>query len=154
MNMPKISRNRVLIMVIINVFLNLILIPKDIKIISMSLGGLGATGAAIATVISYAVGLIYTRFKAWKITNIKGNPAILLHAFAAIIMGVTLYHLSNTFLITRWYHLMSLSFFGLGIYFAVLYLLKEFTKDDFYFFIDTLNIKKMVKYIISEIKGK
>ena len=51
MNMPNIVRNRYIIMVVINVCLNLILIPVDIRSIGLTLAGLGATGAAIAAVV-------------------------------------------------------------------------------------------------------
>jgi len=154
MNMPHIIRNRVIIMVIINVILNLALIPKDIKSIGINLAGLGAMGAAIATVASYFVGLIYTRVMVWRLTRVTGNIRILLHALAAGIMGIILYQISNMFFIARWYHLLGVALLGLGVYLSVLYLFKEFTKDDFNFLIDTLNVKKMFGYIKEEIRGK
>lgn len=45
--------------------------------------------------------------------------------------------------------------FGLGtfgLYFVSLYMLREFTRNDINFFLDTLNNKKMRGYILSEIK--
>jgi hypothetical protein len=42
----------------------------------------------------------------------------------------------------------------LGIYLGILYLLREFKKEDFHFFVDTLNIKKMISYIKEEFKMK
>ena len=152
MNMPKILRNRVVLMVVINVILNLALIPKDIKSIGINLAGLGATGAAIATVVSYVIGLVYSRLMAWKLTGITGNARVLIHAMAATLTGIMLHFLNNIFFIARWYHLLGFTLMGLGIYLAILYIFKEFTKEDFYFFIDTLNIKKMWKYIVKEIK--
>jgi len=154
MNMPHITRNRVIIMVVINVILNLALIPQDIKSIGINLAGLGAMGAAIATVVSYFVGLIYARVMVWKLTRVTGNIRILLHALAAGIMGFVLYQISNMFFIVRWHHLLGVALLGMGVYLSVLYLFKEFTKDDFSFFIDTLNVKKMFRYIKDEIKGK
>jgi len=158
MNKPKLARNRILIMVFLNVILNLILIPKDIQMFGIKLAGMGATGAAIATVISYAVGLIYSRIIAWKITKIKGNTKILLHAIAAFIMSITiyimLYKLDIIYLIIRWYHLLLFALLGLGIYISILFLMKEFTKKDFDFFLDTLNIKKMLIYIKDEMRRK
>jgi len=157
-NRPKLTRNRVLIMVITNVFLNLILIPKDIQSLGLTMMGLGTKGAAIATVISFGIGLFYSRYSSWKITGAKGNWRVLLHALAASIMVlflyILLYHFGYVSYITRWYHLLGTSFLGLGIYIIVLYLLKEFTGDDFKFFLDTLNIKKMLVYIWDEVKRK
>ena len=43
---------------------------------------------------------------------------------------------------------------GISIYFAILYMFKEFRREDFNFFMDTLNVKKMLVYIKEEIKGK
>ena len=158
MNRPKIARNRVLIIVCFNVVLNIVLIPKDIQMFNLNLAGLGAKGAALATVVSYAVGLIYSRVMAWRLTKVKGNPRIILHAIAAIIMAVILYRMLYNFnviaFITRWYYLLGFSLFGLFIYIVILSLMKEFTKQDFQFFMDTLNIKKMVGYIHKEIREK
>ena len=87
MNMPKLVRNRIILMMIINVVLNLVLVPKDIQSIGLyNLPGLGATGAAIATVVSYFIALVYTKYTAFKIANIKGNHRILYHIIAAAMM--------------------------------------------------------------------
>ncbi|UCF13554.1 MAG: flippase [Thermoplasmatales archaeon] len=159
MGYPKLSRNRVLIMVCFNVVLNIILIPKDIQMLGgIQLAGMGAKGAAIATVISYGIGLVYNRIIAWKLTKVKVNPRILLHGLAAGVMATILYNILYTFnmieFLTRWYHLLAISLLGLGIYLVILFLFKEFTKIDFHFFIDTLNIKKMIQYIRKELKNK
>ena len=156
MNKPKLARDRILIMVCINIVLNIILIPKDIQMFGINLFGLGGTGAAIATVVAYGIGLIYSRAIAWRANRIKGNQKIFLHALAAsimaIILHIILYEIYSPGLIARWYHLVGFSFLGLGIYLGILIILREFTKDDFRFFLDTLNIKKMYQYIKNEIK--
>jgi O-antigen/teichoic acid export membrane protein len=151
-NKPKLVRNRILIMVILNLVLNIILIPKDIQSIGLTLIGLSATGAAIATVISYTIGYIQIRIVSWKQSKITFNLKILLHLFSASIMGIILYWISMNIAIERWYELFVVGLFGLGIYFSILYLLKEFTRDDYNFILDTLNIKKMLNYIVKEIK--
>jgi len=158
MNMPQLVRNRIVIMMIINVILNLLLVPKDIQSIGLyNLPGLGATGAAIGTVVSYFVALIYTRYTAFKIAKIKGTRSIILHCIAAVVMGVIIYYLTDYMryiTITRWYHLVLVSLFGFAIYYGILYFLREFKKEDFNLFIDTMNIKKMASYIWSEIRKK
>jgi O-antigen/teichoic acid export membrane protein len=155
MNRPDLARNQALLQAIVNIILNIFLIPKDIQILHLQhLPGLGAIGAAIAAVIACAVGLIYARYLAWKIVGVKGSPRIGIHLFASIIMGIILYLISINFSITRWYHLLAIGFLGLGIYFLVLWLCHEFTKNDFNFFLDTLNIKKMLLYIRKETRNK
>jgi len=95
MNMPEITRNRVFIMMVVNVLLNLVLIPQDIKSMGIKLAGLGAKGAAIATVISYLFGIVYIRIVAWRKTGIKGTSRIALHAIAAAITGWILWNMEN-----------------------------------------------------------
>jgi O-antigen/teichoic acid export membrane protein len=151
-NRPEIARNEIVIMVIVNVSLNLILIPRDIKSLGIALAGLGAQGAAIATVVAYAVGLLYIRAIARKITGIRGNLRIILHAAAAGVMGMLLVYVCEIILIRRWYELMAIAGCGFALYFALLFVMREFKKEDFDFFRDTLNIKKMYQYIREEIK--
>jgi len=152
LDMPNLSRNRILLMVIINVILNILLIPKDIQSLGLKLAGLGAEGAAIATVISYTIGLIYIRIMAWKISKIKGNTCIFLHFIAAFISGIIVYYISTILFIGRWYELLLVSFFGFAIYFTILFIFREFKKEDFLFFIDSINIRKMLRYLILEIR--
>jgi Na+-driven multidrug efflux pump len=159
MDKPKINRNRILIMLFFNITLNVLLIPKDIQMLGgIKLFGLGAPGAAIATVVSFAVSLLYTRIMSYRLTKSKGNKRILLHAFAALIMTGSLYILLYSydliFWITRWYHLLLFVALGLIIYLGVLAILKEFTKKDFWYYMDVLNIRKMITYIRDELKGK
>lgn len=158
MNKPEINRNRVVLMVVFNVLLNFLLIPKDIQMLGgIKLAGLGAEGAAIATVISFVVGFIYTRIMSYKLIGEKGNIRVLLHAFSAGLMTaslyIILYYYNFITLITRWYHLLFFSVLGLGIYLGFLILLKEFTKEDFKLYLDVLNIKKMLQYIKEELKN-
>ena len=154
MDMPELVRNRFLIMVSANVILNLILIPRDIRSLGLNLFGLGAEGAAIATVISYVLGLIYIRYKAWKITGLKGNRRIILHAIASGMMASILWHILKIFYISRWYHLVGIALLCIAIYLCILYLLREFRKEDFNFLLETLNIKRMVIYIRDELRKK
>ena len=154
MNKPKLARNRVVIMVVINVALNIVLIPKDIQILGVNLFGLGGVGASIATVASYSVGMVYCRVAVWRLTGGNWNPRILIHLFAACFMGMLLYGFNYIFPIDRWYHLLWFAIMGMGIYLFVLFLFKEFRRKDIDFVLDTFNIKKMSQYIIDEIKGE
>ncbi|MFA5102153.1 MAG: flippase [Candidatus Thermoplasmatota archaeon] len=154
MNMPHIVRNRIVIMMIVSIILNLILVPVDIRSLGIKLAGLGAMGSALAIVIAYFVGFITTRVYAFRVANMKGNNRILLHVLAAVLMGVILYLFIRIFPIGRWYELVGICVVGSLIYFCILFLLKEFDKKDFYLFWDTLNIKKMALYIWSEVRKK
>jgi len=152
MNKPKYAQNRILIILGLTVFFDLLLIPSNIKSLNLTLFGLGAVGASIATNIGYAAGLVYCRYAAWKLAKNTFNPRILLHLFAAAIMGIILYELMTVVPIQRWYILLGYAFLGLGIYLLVLFLLREFTRKDLDFVFDLFNLKKMWYYIKSEIR--
>jgi O-antigen/teichoic acid export membrane protein len=154
MNLPRLNRNRVIIMAGSNVLLNLLLIPPDIKSIGLQTAGFGVEGAAIATVAAYGIGLAYIRYVAWRTTGIKANPRIALHAVAAGGMALALYYVNTMVHFGRWYELMFAGLLGLGIYVFLLFIMKEFTREDYDLFMDTLNVKKMIEYIREEITGK
>jgi O-antigen/teichoic acid export membrane protein len=86
----------------------------------------------------------------------RSNWRILIHLLAAVITGIFAYFLSSLNLVDvfRWYHLIAYGLSCLGVFFSVLYLAREFKKEDFKFFIDTLNLKGMAGYIVGEMKGK
>ena len=139
----------------INIVLNLLLIPIDIKILGIQCFGLGATGAAIATLVAGIFGFIYFRVIAWRLIGFKWNPInILKHLLAAEIMALILLYIHSIFEIARWYQLLAVGLLALGIYFAILYAIREFKKKDYHFFMDTLNPRKMFHYVKDEIKGK
>ena len=78
------------------------------------------------------------------------------HLISAAIMSVPLYLLVYNFgfMPERWYHLVLYAGLGLGIYLTIMYLLKEFTKDDFNLVKNTIDINKMYTYIKNEISGR
>ena len=139
-NRPKLARNRIVIMVIANLILNSLLVPTY-----------GAVGAGLATTLSYFVGLLYSRVKSHTILKIGFNGSISLHLISALIMSLVLYSLIDY--IVYWYHLIIVSLLGFAVYMFILVLLKEFNKNDFYFVLETINIKKMFKYIRGEFKN-
>jgi len=117
------------IAVIINIILNLILIPKMIY-----------TGAAIAsltsTIVILALGL-------WVVPQVvKYNKKYVLISFlkslfAALIMGIILYSLINKL------HFGILILLGILIYFAVLFLVRGFRKRDITDLLISMKIKKI-----------
>ncbi|MEM0467008.1 MAG: flippase [Candidatus Thermoplasmatota archaeon] len=154
MNKPHLVRNRIIVMFIINLVLNIILIPKDIQSLGITCAGLGMVGAALSLMISYFIGLIYYIISAYKLIGLKFNLRIVLHGGAAGIMGAVLWWISasNVIIIDKWYELLAVGLLGSGVYLGILAILKEFTKKDLIFILDTLNIKKMLSYIKKEIR--
>ena len=68
--------------------------------------------------------------------------------------ATTLFYLNGFITIARWYHLLCFALIGIGVYIIILFLMKEFTKEDAKFFFDILNAKKMFTYIKEEIQNK
>lgn len=141
---------------ITNITLNYLFIPKW-GLLS-SFGIVGPTGAAIATLISCFVGFFGLRIAAKKLTGIKllqsHTPR---HIIAGLVMGSVLYFIAfrtSLFPVINWYHLLMFAGVGLGIYLGVLFVLREFRKQDITFFLDMLHPKEMLRYVSSELKEK
>lgn len=154
LNKPKIYGKIGLGIGLINICLNFLLIPQW-SLLSF-IGISGPTGAAVSMVVSISFGFIWIRLSAKKLTGIKllqtHTPR---HILAGILMGLFLYLFvfhTALFPIIRWYHLLFFAGFGLVMYLGVLFLLREFTKKDFHFFLDLLHPIEMLRYIKSELK--
>ncbi len=150
-NRPKLGAKIALAVALLNIALNTIFIPPalfGIKLLSM-----GAFGAALTTVISGFVGMIISRIYVKKLTNTSTNLRIFIHLLAACLTGFPLYAVGRIIPLDRWFSLFGAGLLCLGIYLAILYCLKEFTKEDYHFFLDTVSPKKMFRYVKEELKS-
>jgi O-antigen/teichoic acid export membrane protein len=146
-----------------NIVLNYLIIPHNGILSNLQIGSYiitinGSTGAAFATVLSFMITFIGFRLVAKRVTGIKilqtHTPR---HIIAGGIMGLVIYYISYEtpfFPQIHWYTIFFFAFLGLGIYLLVLYLLKEFKKEDMKFFLDIIHPKKMFGYVKSELKGE
>ena len=75
-------------------------------------------------------------------------------AIAGLIMAGILYYINLIFIEIRYYHLILFSMIGLAIYLIILFVLREFNKQDLEFFLDILHPKEMLKYISTELREK
>lgn len=101
---------------ITNIVLGFILIPK-----------LGLRGAAIVTLVTETIVLVYMYFSFSKlIFKVNFVQYLFKPLMAAIIMAYVLYLFKN-------YHIIALSFFGAMIYFTILIILKGVKKEDLVF---------------------
>ena len=155
-NRPGAAAKIMFVMCATNISLNYLFIPEG-GILS-SFGINGPTGAAIATVLSALVGFFGLRIVAKKLTGItilqSHTPR---HVIAGIVMGIVLYFLAFCtpfFPAVQWHHLFMFAVMGLAVYLGVLFMLKEFKKQDLLFFLNMLQPKKMLKYVSSELKDK
>ena len=154
MNKPYVAAKIGITMCTVNIALNYLFIPKGGILSPFQMDG--AAGAAIATLISMLVGLFGFQLAAKKTINMKIlQRHIPLHIIAGVCMGILLYFTSQ--LLTPsvyWYHLLGYVGIGITIYFGMMFILKEFKKQDFDFFCNIIHPKKMMKYIKSEMNGK
>lgn len=155
-NRPGIAAKIGFVMCATNISLNFLFIPEWGLLSSFGING--PTGAAIATVLSALVGFFGLRIAAKKLTGIKllqsHTPR---HIIAGLVMGIMLYFLAfrtSFFPFIHWYHLLGFAGIGLAVYLVVLFILKEFKKQDLLFFLNILHPKEMFRYITTELKDK
>ena len=150
MNRPGIAAKIGLVMCVSNVILNFSFIPKDGLLSFVGING--ALGASVATTISCVIGFISLCVVSKRLAKIKIFQRYYInHAIAGVLLAGFLYLAKINNPIT-WYTLILFVGMGLFVYFGILYLLKEFTEDDFKFFLDICHPKKMLEYMSGEIK--
>jgi len=153
MDKPSITAKIGFSMCLLNIVLAFLFIPQQGLLSPVGING--PAGAATATLISSLFGFIWLRFTVKKMAGIavlqSHTPR---HIIAAVGMGGVLYYLNLFFPLIHWYHLIAYSLAGLGIYLAILYILREFKKKDLLFFLSLLRPKELLSDIRSELKTK
>jgi O-antigen/teichoic acid export membrane protein len=135
----------------VNVVLNFVFIPAEF--LGLRVLGLGAVGAAFATLISICVGSFLFRFYAYKITKSKTNTRILIHFVAALVMMLVVRFGAGKMSATSWYTLMLFAIAGVAIYFGVLVVLREFNRSDMDLFLKVINPVQLINYARREVKS-
>jgi O-antigen/teichoic acid export membrane protein len=141
---------------LINIALDVVFIPQWGLLTPFKING--PTGAAVALVISNIVGFIWIRLAAKKLSGIHILQFhTIRHIIAGVGMGLILYLIAfhtSFFPVIHWFTLLFFAALGLGIYFIILFALREFTKKDLFFFLELIHPKKMLSYIKSEVKDE
>jgi len=153
LNRPDITAKIGVVICVTNIILNYLFIPPWGLLSPFGING--PTGAAVATVLSTSLGFFGFRLFAKKLTDIRllqsHTPR---HIIAGVVIAGVLYSFNILITIIHWYHLIIFAGLGLAVYLAVLFVLKEFKKQDLEFFLDMLRPKEMLRYISSELKEK
>jgi O-antigen/teichoic acid export membrane protein len=140
------------VFMVLNVSLNLLLIPN--RIFGIRLFGLGAYGAALATLIAaFVMNLIY-RYLAYKLTATGINWAVFRHLVASGIMALVIYGLLSLIEIESIGILIvvSLGLVGFGVYIVFLFLTRELSRDDLTYLLGLVSIRDMKSYIQEELR--
>jgi len=151
-NRPELSAKISIAGNIANVALNVILIPDSL--FGFPLFGLKEVGAAIATLTAMISISLAKMAVSKRIADVSFTWGTLYHIGAAILSGLILYAWQwQVMPITRFYHLFIYGGAMIGIYTAILYLVGEFTKEEWNYIMESINPKKMAKYIKDELTG-
>jgi O-antigen/teichoic acid export membrane protein len=141
---------------LVNVALNLVLIPEDLQVIGVSLFGLGAMGAATATLVSEVVRFGGIHYLAGRLVSLDPQwPHLGRQLVCVAGMGGALWWISRTFLaVVRWYHLLGFGALGLAIYGGLLWVVGELDREDWAFFMDMFHPAEMLAYLRDELLGR
>ena len=152
-NRPELSAKISIAGNIANVALNVILIPSSL--FGIPLFGLKEVGAAIATLTAGISISLAKMVVSKRIAGVSFTWGTVYHICAAIISGFILYVWQIQVMpITRFYHLFVYAGAMIGIYTTILYLVGEFTKEEWNYIMESINPKEMLVYIKDELKGK
>jgi O-antigen/teichoic acid export membrane protein len=114
----------------------------------------GASGAAWALLMGGMTEYAVSRHYAKKLAGITSHHRTRLHVASGLVMAAFLFACYEGGFVERWYGLLAASAAGLAIYLGLLAAAKEFGRRDVDFFMDTLNVRKMLSYLSSELRGK
>ncbi len=136
----------------LNILFNLIFIAPSVM--GITLLGWGAKGAAIGTLLSTVIYYIALRIVVYKfISGSKGSWRIVLNALGAFIMAVVMkYALAPYWAIDRFYDLIGYSIVGAVIYFALMFIFREFGKNEVKYIWGIINPREMTRYIKKELR--
>ena len=152
MNRPGIAAKIGIVMCASNIVLNFAFIPKNGLLSTIGISG--ALGVAVATAMSCFIGFFGFCLAVKKLTGIKlMKRPVFIHMIAGVTMGAVLYLFkiigeTNISIFMLILYIAT----GFAVYLGVLALLKEFTKEDFKFFLNLCHPKEMIKYIRGEFK--
>lgn len=136
---------------ILNIIFYVIFIPESFLGINMM--GLGGRGAALSLLVSNIIGTNLFRYYAFKISGAKPNLVILSHLVVSVVtFGIINFFLKDLSQINNIIVLTGVALIGGFIYLTILALLKQFTKNDFNYYLNVVDPVKMMKYVVSEVK--
>jgi len=152
-NRPDLSAKVTIASFVFFLFALLILVPSSLFGVKML--GLSYTGAAIAYMLNAFFCFAVIRVIVWRLTSTGWNSRLWLHLGATAVAGLVLFAMSLFIPITSWYYLIIIYGGASAVVFAlVLILFRELTWKDVSYFADLLNVRKLLSYIRSEVKGK
>jgi O-antigen/teichoic acid export membrane protein len=136
------------------VFLPLLLILIPTSLFGVQLFGLSYVGAAIASLITAIVNFIALRFVVYRLTGTGFNPRLNIQIFALLVTAGVLILLGNFHPMSNFLWLVLYSGLAVAVFFGILVVFKEFTRKDLDYFLEILNVRKMITYIKEEVRNE
>ncbi len=150
-NKPRLGAKFIISCNLLNFGLNILFIPQCL--FGIPLFGLKEIGAALATLISSTILLILVLIYSKREAGTTIYNKIPIHLNAGLITGILLLLVERQFLpLVRIYHLAFYGIVFIGLYTLILWVIGEFTKEDWNYIWDSLHPKEMLSYIKDEIK--
>lgn len=150
MDRPRTNAKVVVLTGAINICLNILLIPRNGLLSDLGISGI--EGAALSLLLSTLAMLAALHYYSNRLVRRKmfRSTRIHLHLAAGTAMGLAMWGASALAESIRWYHLGMLFALGMCVYLGVLWAFGEFRKPDLDFFLDTLNLRKLLGLVRSE----
>lgn len=153
MDRPRVSAGISISSSATQIGISLLLIPSSI--FGFPLLGLRGVGAAIATLIATGLDIALRVYA----VDLHLDPGIIGRLarqwIAGGLMGASVWWLRVEFvMVDRWYELLFFVGVGAAIYFALLFVLREFDEEDWDFFMAALHPGEMATYIKEEVFGR
>ena len=149
-NNPKLGIFPTIQFNVLNILLNMYFIPQSI--FGIKALGLGAQGAALATLISYAIHVVIIRYYTTKLTGSLVNFKNVLMIILSIIMFLIFKYVFEYFTFPGFLHLIITSFSIVIVFLGINLLLKTIDKKDLIVIKELINIKSLKKEIKEELK--
>jgi len=104
--------------------------------------------------IGNIIGFIMVRYAVWRLTRTPPNPRLALHLVAGAAAALAMFALDMIISVDRFYTLILFGLVAFAAYLPVLALVGEFKRTDLQYFLDLINVRKMLAYISGELREK
>ena len=150
-NRPRLSAALGIPKALLNILINLLLIPS--AIFGIRLGGLGAVGAALGTLISMTAYTVAARIVVYKyISRTKSNWRIVYNFVCAGTMCLFLrFILAEYYSIRHFYDFPIYAAIGATLYFALMFAFRQFTRKEMNYLFEVIKPGAMLVYIRQEL---
>lgn len=152
-NRPKLWTSTGIVSSVVGIVMVLVLVPDSL--FGIPAAGLRGLGAALGVLTAAVTNLLLQA----RLADVDLPPGFLYrlstHWFAGLVMAAVVFYVhAEIFALTRWFHALGFVAFGAGVYFGVLALIGEFTRQDLDFFWAALHPGDMGRYIRDELRGE